>query len=238
MLDLVKCDIGYGPRIVLEQFSLSLQAGERVAILGPSGSGKSTLLKHLHRALKPTASFCAQSETLVDNLSVYHNVFMGALGRHNALYNMANLLLPFRKERLAVNTLCQGLELDCPLRQQVAYLSGGQRQRVALGRAIYQHQPTFLGDEPFSALDPAMGLRLLKQVFDAHESVICVLHDPEMAITHFDRILLLQHGVKIFDGPANSLDEAQLQACYHQEIPLANRQADAQSTETEMHCAR
>lgn len=236
MLDLVKCDIGYGPRIVLEEFSLSLQAGERIAILGPSGSGKSTLLKHLHRALKPTASFCAQSETLIDNLSVYHNVFMGALGRHNALYNMANLLLPFRKERLEINALCQGLELDCPLQQQVVYLSGGQRQRVALGRAMYQHQPTFLGDEPFSALDPAMGQRLLKQVFDAHESIICVLHDPKMAVRHFDRIILLQHGLKTFDGPANSLDEAQLQACYRQEIPLANRQA--QPTEAEMHCAR
>ncbi|WP_445946203.1 ATP-binding cassette domain-containing protein [Shewanella sp.] len=243
MLDLVKCDIGYGPRIVLPKLNLTLAAGERVAILGPSGSGKSTLLKHLHQILKSKASFCAQSQTLVDNLSVYHNIFMGALGRHNVLYNIVNLLYPFKQNRQEITQLCLTLELDCELQQQVEYLSGGQRQRVALGRAIYQQQALFLGDEPFSALDPAMGERLLQQVFDAHQSVICVLHDPIMAMKHFDRIILLQEGTKTFDGPATTLSQAHLQACYDHD--LSKKASDLpelnplnQHDPDEYHCVR
>lgn len=217
MLNWVDTSIGYGQSAVLKQFNLQLIPGQSVAILGPSGAGKTTLLQHIHQQLKDQASLCAQTQGLVDNLSVYHNVFMGALGRHHWCYNLLNLIFPFKAPRQDVTRLCELLELECALSQQVQYLSGGQRQRVALARALYQEQSVFIGDEPFSALDPAMGERLLSQVLARHRSVICVLHDPKLAMAHFDRIIVLQAGTKQFDGPAAALTVELLAACYGQD---------------------
>jgi phosphonate transport system ATP-binding protein len=216
MLNWVDKRIAYGDSVVIEGLELSLKQGEKLAILGPSGAGKTTLLEHIYQALRQQACLCAQSQGLVDNLSLYHNVFMGALGRHNSLYNLVNLVFPLTKPRLEVQRLCELLELDADLSEQVQSLSGGQRQRVALARALYQEQATFIGDEPFSALDPAMAERLLVRVLARHQSAICVLHDPVLALAHFDRIVVFHAGIKVFDGLSVNLSLAQLRLYYSQ----------------------
>lgn len=139
----------YADNLAIRQLSLSIKHGEKVAIIGPSGAGKSTLLFHLYSLLKKSAAFCSQKQGLVDGLSTYHNVYMGALSRHHWLYNLVNLVLPFRGPLEEVNALCHELSLDVPMTKILAELSGGQRQRVALARALYQRQTIFIGDEPF-----------------------------------------------------------------------------------------
>jgi phosphonate transport system ATP-binding protein len=217
MLNWVDKRIAYGDSVVIESLELSVKQGEKLAILGPSGAGKTTLLEQIYQALRQQACLCAQSQGLVENLSLYHNVFMGALGRHNSLYNLVNLVFPFRRPRLQVKQLCELLELDADLSEQVQYLSGGQRQRVALARALYQEQAIFIGDEPFSALDPSMAERLLVRVLARHQSAICVLHDPVLALAHFDRIVVFHAGIKVFDGLSSSLTLAQLRLYYSQD---------------------
>ena len=81
----------------------------------------------------------------------------------------------------------------------LAELSGGQRQRVALARALYQKKTIFIGDEPFSALDPSMADDLLKMVLARHSTVIMVLHDTSHALAHFDRIIGLREGELCLD---------------------------------------
>lgn len=145
-----------------------------------------------------------------NNLSIYHNVFIGGLARYSRWYNLANLLWPFNKPQQHISAICPQLELTAPLHQKISELSGGQRQRVALARALFQQQPVFMGDEPFSALDPLMGLRLLNLIKQAHQSVICVLHDAELALAQFDRIIVISNGKVALDDKASQLTLAHL----------------------------
>tara|TARA_R110002050_G_scaffold224765_1_gene360710 strand:- start:8175 stop:8852 length:678 start_codon:yes stop_codon:yes gene_type:complete len=214
MLSLVDVDLGYNQQIILPKVNLSFKANEHVAILGPSGVGKTTLLHHLYQQLAEQTCLCSQAQGLVDNLSMYHNVFIGGLARYSRWYNLANLLLPFNKPQQQIAAICQQLELTVPLQQKVSELSGGQRQRVALARALFQQQSVFMGDEPFSALDPLMGLRLLNLIKQTHKSVICVLHDAELALANFDRIIVISDGKVVLDHKAGQLSLAHLSQHY------------------------
>ncbi|MBB1364058.1 MULTISPECIES: ATP-binding cassette domain-containing protein [unclassified Shewanella] len=214
MLSLVDVDLGYNQQIILPKVNLSFKANEHVAILGPSGVGKTTLLHHLYQQLAEQTCLCSQAQGLVDNLSIYHNVFIGGLARYSRWYNLANLLLPFNKPQQQIAAICQQLELTVPLQQKVNELSGGQRQRVALARALFQQQAVFMGDEPFSALDPLMGLRLLNLIKQTHQSVICVLHDAELALANFERIIVISDGKVVLDDKASQLSLAHLSQHY------------------------
>ena len=199
---------------VIFDLSLTINEGEKVAIIGPSGAGKSSLLHHIYQQLQTSAALCSQRQGLVDNLSIYHNIFMGALARHHWLFNLVNLIRPFKQDLHDIAALCQQLELDQPLAKKVDQLSGGQRQRVVLARALYQQQDTFIGDEPFSALDPLMKSRLLDTVLAQHKSVIMVVHDRELAITAFDRVIALDKGRLVLDSQQQSIDQQQITALY------------------------
>ncbi|PKG84212.1 phosphonate ABC transporter ATP-binding protein [Colwellia sp. 75C3] len=195
---------------VIFDLSLTISEGEKVAIIGPSGAGKSSLLHHLYQTLQNRAALCSQRQGLVDNLSIYHNIFMGALARHHWLFNLVNLIRPFKQDLNNITALCQQLELDQPLTKKVDKLSGGQRQRVALARALYQQQDIFIGDEPFSALDPLMTSRLLESVLAQHNSVIMVMHDRELAMSAFDRVIALDKGRLVFDSKQQHVDQQQI----------------------------
>lgn len=207
MISIRNVNLHYGKSQVIYDLSLSISEGEKVAIIGPSGAGKSSLLHHLYQLNSSQAALCSQNHGLVDNLSLFHNIYMGALARHNWLYNLANIAKPFKQHLTAIEDLCEYLELDIPLSKKVDQLSGGQRQRVALGRAIYQQQPLFIGDEPFSALDPLMASRLLNSVFKLHETVIMVVHDRELALSAFDRVIALNNGRLVLDSQSQKFDK-------------------------------
>ena len=199
---------------VIFDLSLTINAGEKVAIIGPSGAGKSSLLRHIYQQLQSNAALCSQQQGLVDNLSIYHNIFMGALARHHWLFNLVNLMRPFKQDLNDITALCQRLELDQPLAKKVDQLSGGQRQRVALARSLYQQQDIFIGDEPFSALDPLMTLRLLDTVLAQHKSVIMVVHDRALAMDSFDRVIALDKGRLVLDSQQQRVDQQQITALY------------------------
>jgi phosphonate transport system ATP-binding protein len=199
---------------VIFDLSLTISEGEKVAIIGPSGAGKSSLLHYIYQQLQTNAALCSQRQGLVDNLSIYHNIFMGALARHHWLYNLVNLIRPFKQDLSNIAVLCQQLELDQLLAKKVDQLSGGQRQRVALARALYQQQDIFIGDEPFSALDPLMASRLLDTVLARHKSVIMVVHDRELAMNAFDRVIALDRGRLVLDSRQQSVNQQQITQLY------------------------
>ncbi|OLO05935.1 MULTISPECIES: ATP-binding cassette domain-containing protein [Salinicola] len=207
-------DLGYGTQVVLPGLTLSLEAGERVALLGQSGAGKSTLLAEIRRRLGNAAAWCPQGHGLVPLLSVYHNVYMGQLERHAALTNLVNLLKPRREAWQAIDAVTRELGLEGLLRRPVAQLSGGQRQRVAIARAFFQGREIFLGDEPLASVDPHQALRLLDRIQARHTSSIIALHQHRLALEYFDRIIGLRDGHVVLDAPARELTLAQLDALY------------------------
>lgn len=200
--------------VILDGLTLRINAGERVALLGASGAGKSTLLSLLREQHPGDIAWCPQHSALVPALSVFHNIYMGALSRHGHLYNLCNLAWPLRAERHAIAALCATLGLSNKLYTSIDRLSGGQAQRTALGRALYTQKTTLLADEPVSSIDEHHARQLLDIALQRHDTAVVALHDQQLALDCFDRIIGLRNGQVLLDQPTAQLSLADLQPLY------------------------
>ena len=196
----------------LNDISITIKAGEKIALLGPSGGGKTSLLNALHQQCADSIAWCPQEHGLVNVLSSYHNMYMGQLEQHNALYNLANLIKPLAKPRQEISQLAEELGLTDQLWKSVGQLSGGQRQRVSIGRAFYRQQDTFLGDEPVSSLDPIQAQAILQKINQRHSTVIVALHNRKQAMENYTRIIGIKAGKLVFDSPTKELIKSKYQA--------------------------
>ncbi len=206
--------LGYGAQPVLQNLNLSIYAGEKIALIGTSGSGKSTLLKRLYSQQPQRCAIVPQQLGLVPILSLFHNIYMGQLHQHSNLYNLINLISPRAKPRQQIQALAAQLGLDTLLWHSVDQLSGGQQQRTALGRALYRHCPVFIGDEPVSSVDELQSQALLQLINQQHDTVVVALHDRELALQNYQRIIGLKQGQVVLDAPSASLSSEQLAFIY------------------------
>ena len=223
----------------LAAVSLTLAAGERVALIGPSGAGKSTLLAVANGLISPDGGQVLwqgerptpagrrrrrqqgrigtlwQDLRLIEELSVQQNLNAGRLAHWGWPRALLNLLLPL--DTAACAQLLQRLDLDPGLLgQPVSALSGGQRQRVALARLLRQEPVLLLADEPLASLDPRLAaelLELLLQMGQAPRALLLSLHRPDL-LGGFDRVVGLRDGRLLFDLPASGVDGAALDALY------------------------
>lgn len=203
-----------GPSAVLTELHLGLAPGEKVALLGSSGAGKTTLLEALRARALRDAAWCPQEPALVPALSVFHNIYMGALERHGTLYNLLNLIRPTAHQKHRVGELAEELGLTARLWVSVDHLSGGQAQRTALGRALYSERSILLADEPVSSLDEAQAGRLLGLALDRHDTAVVALHQQDQALACFDRIIGLAGGTVALDAPTAELSRRDLAGLY------------------------
>lgn len=210
-------------RPILDDVSVSLRAGERVALVGPSGAGKTTLLRALngsvraqsgrilfngltldgrtHRDLRQVRRAMAvipQKHDLVENLKVYHNVMAGALGRWSNLHALRFLFWQNPEELDEARHALQRVDLVDKLHERTGVLSGGQQQRVAIARALVQKPLLILADEPVASLDPDMARQMLELLCRLAEidnvALLCTLHQPELAREFFPRTLEMRGG--------------------------------------------
>ena len=233
-----------GPE-VLNGVDLAVSPGEMVAVLGANGSGKSTLLRCAIRLLDPDAgrillggrdlaglsgaelrearreaAVVFQQIALVKRRTAFHNVCSGGLAGVPLARSLAPSLFPAElRERAAAALVRVGLADKAW--QRAGTLSGGQAQRVAIARACAQQARIIMADEPVSALDPRAADDVLALLADlAHRdglAVMCVLHQPELALRHADRIVGLHLGDVAFDKPAGAVAEAEIEALYAHE---------------------
>ncbi|WP_320827034.1 ATP-binding cassette domain-containing protein [Reinekea sp.] len=216
LFHLDQATLAYGQQTALASVSLSIRAGEKVALVGPSGAGKTSLLNVLYQQQREQIAWCPQHYGLVDILSVYHNIYMGQLERHSAVYNIWNLLLPIARHQQAIGQLASELGLEHKLHHSIDQLSGGQQQRVSIGRALYRNKATFLGDEPVASLDPIQGEAILAKLIERHPTVVIALHNRHMALSVFDRIIGIKGGRVVLDRPVNAISHAELDQLYAQ----------------------
>jgi phosphonate transport system ATP-binding protein len=209
-ITLDRVSAGYHGAPVLHDITVSIEPGERVAILGRSGAGKSTLINTLYRRYPECSALIPQASALVANLSVFHNVFMGCLDRHSTLYNLRTLVWPPAAEIAAVARVLEAVGLEEKLFAKAGELSGGQQQRTSVARALLNGRPIVLGDEPVSALDRVQAGDVLRVMAKRHETQIFVMHDIRLALDYTDRIILLEGGRIILDEPSNHLSYERL----------------------------
>jgi phosphonate transport system ATP-binding protein len=231
----------FGTTTALDGVNLTVRRGEIVVLLGLSGSGKSTLLRHLDalelpttgsvrvlgedvpnltgrrlRALRSRVAFIFQQFELVPSLSVLENVLTGALadlrGPRLGLWSY-----PKAKKLRALAHLDRVGLLDRAY-QRADTLSGGQQQRVAIARALMQNPSILLADEPVASLDPESSdqvMALIREIaFEEGLTVLCSLHQVDLAISWADRIVGLRHGAVVLDMPATGLSKAEVMEIY------------------------
>jgi phosphonate transport system ATP-binding protein len=213
---------------VVNQISLSVHRGEKVAIVGSSGAGKTSLFRAISgflpivsgsiavdgvevkglrgrnlRKLRCRVGMISQRHDLVDRLAVHQNVMAGALGRWTTLRALRFLLRPQPSELDEAERALSRVALERKLRARTSELSGGEHQRVAIARALVQQPMVLLADEPIASLDPILSGQILALLCSlAHEhgfALLCSLHQPEFAYEYFDRVIRIEAGKIVSD---------------------------------------
>lgn len=233
-----------GGRTVLDNISLQIAAGERVAVIGHNGAGKSTLLKLITGAVQPQVGSVTvlghdlsarlpkrkmrhlrariaqvfQGLHLVQRLSVMENVLLGSLARNDSWLTWARIF-PSADIRQAETALRQvGLIGKAHLRTD--RLSGGERQKTAIARMLMQQAQLVLADEPTAALDPVSSLdiaRMLARLSNEQAAtLVSVVHDPGLLPVLAERVIGMRAGRIVFDLPSVEVNDDVLSALYRE----------------------
>lgn len=222
-----------GGTVALDGVTLAIPRGQFCVLLGPSGAGKSTLLRMANALSIPTSGEVAvygvrlarrnlpairrrigmihQGFNLVPRLSVATNVMTGALPGMSTPRALLGLFPPDLKAKVCALVAAVGLD-EMHLDRRADSLSGGQQQRIGIARAFMLDPGIILADEPVASLDPRTGadiMTLLRgQARERGVTVLCSLHQIDLARAYADRIIGLRDGRVVFDGPPERLDRA------------------------------
>ena len=222
----------------LRGVNLKVKKGEFLSILGPSGSGKTTLLRSINGLesiekgniffdkekidetylpeVQKKTGMIFQDFNLVNNLSAINNVLTGLLNSSSKFLSMFYLFT--KDQKLEALKALETVDLLDKAYSRVDELSGGQRQRVGIARAIIKKPKLLLADEPVASLDPKAAnliMSLLKKINQEFNiTVVCNLHQIELATKYSDRIVGLLDGEIIFDKPASQIDKMSVNQIY------------------------
>ena len=213
----------YGGQDVLKGISLTVDEGETVVIIGPSGTGKSTLLRCINLLTKADRGRIWLDDQEITAPDVDEDKVRSHIGMvfqdfllFNHLTASGNIMVGLTKvlgmprgeaESKAMEELAR-VGLGDNADQYPGQLSGGQKQRVAIARALAMDPRVILFDEPTSALDPELIGEVLEVMGKlAHEgmTMLVVTHEMGFAREVADRIVFIEKGVVVEDGPPNDL---------------------------------
>jgi phosphonate transport system ATP-binding protein len=248
-----------GTAPALQRLSLAVAHGEQVAVIGPSGAGKTSLLQVLSCALRPEAGRLAldgaapwalprrvlqrlrgrlflapQVPPLPPRQRVVTAVLAGALPAMGLWASLRSLVYPADLGGAFAALL--RFDLGDKLFDRVDRLSGGERQRVGLARALLAPATLWLIDEPLSALDPARARQAIDTLVGAAAergiTLVATLHQVDMALAHFPRIVGLRGGALVFDLPAAQVTPDMLARLYAQHEDELHAGAPVPAAET------
>jgi simple sugar transport system ATP-binding protein len=223
----------FGPSVALRDINLHLRKGEVLGLLGDNGAGKSTLMKIICGFQKPDGGRMTlrgepyepksvdqarvlgidavyQDLALIDELSVFHNMFLRREKLRGPTPFLSNRVM--RKEaRASLDDIGVNIpRLDVP----VARLSGGQRQAIAVARTVHSEADILLLDEPLAAMGAKEGALILDLIArvkaEGRVSMIMVLHNYVHVLTACDRVNLIQDGVIALDKPTSETSVEEL----------------------------
>jgi phosphonate transport system ATP-binding protein len=223
----------------LKGVDIKINKGEFISILGPSGSGKTTLLRSINglesidsgeiffnnkkiegsylSEVQKKTGMIFQEFNLVNNLSTINNVLSGLLNSSSKFLSMFYLFI--REQKLEALQSLETVDLLNKAYSRADELSGGQRQRVGIARAIIKKPLLLLADEPVASLDPKASnliMSLLKKINkEFNITIICNLHQVELATQYSDRIIALLDGAIMFDKSTQNVNKANFYQIYN-----------------------
>lgn len=227
----------------LHGLTFDVQKGERVALLGPSGAGKTTLFRLFNATLRPTGGILRfdgrdltamsgsdlrstrrrigtiyQQPHLVPTLSALDNTLCGRLGSWSLIHTLGNIIRPSQGDNKQAIAALESVGLADKQNARADELSGGQQQRLTIARVLMQDPEVILADEPFASLDPALtetvGLLLVNIVTNGKRTLVATMHDVELALHLFPRIIGIREGRIVFDKPSVKVDREAITALY------------------------
>jgi phosphonate transport system ATP-binding protein len=230
-----------GGVLALDNVSFEVPDGQFLAVIGLSGSGKSTLLRCINRLIDPTdgqilwngEDVTAASEeelrrirrkigmvfqhfNLVHRSSVITNVLAGRLGYVNPAWSLVNRFPKDDVEKAKKQLARVGIADKAD--QRADELSGGQQQRVGIARALMQDPEMILADEPVASLDPVLAHSIMQylELFNQEDgvTVLCSLHFLDLVHRYADRVVALNEGKLVFDGPPGEIDDKRFKEIY------------------------
>jgi phosphonate transport system ATP-binding protein len=228
--------------LALDNVSFEVSRGQFVALIGLSGAGKSTLLRQLNglsrpstgqvevlgtnvvtargynlRSLRRRVGLVSQQFNLVGRVTCMENVLAGALGRLRGP-RLGLLTYSYALRREALEHL-RRVGLANQAFQRAETLSGGQQQRVAIARSLMQQPELLLADEPVASLDPESSytvMDLLHKIrIEDRLTVICSLHQVQLALDWADRIIGLYEGRIVLDCDPAVVGRSEVMRVYH-----------------------
>jgi len=235
--------VSYGDLQVLRGVSFDIPDGQGVVLLGANGCGKSTLMRslnglerlqsgriHIHgdsladasqgdlRRIRQRMGYVFQQFNLVPQLSAFQNVLLGAMGRHRlGLLSCLGITASAEERERAMGCLDR-VGMAERAHHRPSQLSGGQQQRVAIARMLMQAPKLVIADEPIASLDPKAGREVLdllwRIVQEEGLSMLCTLHQLDLAREYADRIIGLKAGLVEIDAAIADIDPFQLNALY------------------------
>lgn len=241
----LKANYGFAGPDILKSVSFNVEDDDFFAIIGPSGAGKSTLIRCINRLVEPAGGSIAfdgrdvtklrghalrmlrrdigmifQEFNLIDRMSVMDNVLSGRLGYTGTF---RSIFRAFKKPDIQhALALLDRVGLIDHVDKRADELSGGQRQRVGIARALMQDPKLLLLDEPTSALDPKISREVMTLIREMARELnvpcLCNIHDVNLAMEFCNKIIGLQDGVKMFDGPTGDMNEDRLNEIYAMEV--------------------
>jgi phosphonate transport system ATP-binding protein len=254
----------------LQGLDLAVEAGEQLAVIGPSGAGKTTLMQAMACALPPSAGrltldardpwtlpvrelqhlrgqlfLAPQVPPLPPRQRVVTAVLAGRLPAMGLLASLRSLFYPH--DIPAAHDALERFDLADKLFERVDRLSGGERQRVGLARALLAPARLWLVDEPLSALDPTRASQaldaLVRLARERGVTLVATLHQVDMALARFPRIVGLRDGRLQFDLPAAEVTRERLGRLYAQhehellgDVPPPAPAETAPPAPVVMHC--
>ena len=249
----------------LTEVGFTVPKGQVVGLIGPSGAGKSTLIRCVNRLVEPSSGqiflndlevtslgsfelrrarrrigMIFQEYALVERLTVMENVLSGRLG-YVPFWRSFSRRFPAEDITKAYRLLDR-VGLSDHVDKRADALSGGQRQRVGIARALEQDPELLLVDEPTASLDPKTSRQIMRLIVEICREndlpAIINIHDVVLAQQFTDRIIGLQAGRLVFDGPPAQLTEKALTRIYGEEDWAAMRKGAAEDALAEEEMER
>lgn len=233
--------LGYGEKLIFQDFSAQINAGEFIGIFGPNGAGKSTLMRALLRLVKPLSGkiLILGKQQQNGNANVGYLSQFRQYASHNNLSARTYLSSAWRgvhwglpwlnkQEKEQINTVAELTNIHGFIDRPYLQLSGGERQRVALAQALLGNPQILLLDEPLSGLDPAQQDKMVHLVQAIQQrlniAVLFTAHDLNPLLNVMHRVIYLAHGKAAIGNVTEVVNNETLSWLYDAPIEVVHYQ--------------